>query len=79
MLLLFSSRTLLNNKQEQTVRQFSAQQLQSGANVRDPPLSLCLVFYALVLADGFAVFHGHLGLVGAHFFALPASVEQKVT
>lgn len=79
MLLLFNSRTLLKDKQDQTVRQFNAQQRLSGVNLRDPPLSLCLVFYALVLADGFAVFHGHLGLVGAHFFALPASVEHKVT
>lgn len=76
MLLLFSSRTLLNDKQR--VRQ-SDRRLLSGVNLWDPPLSLCLVFYALVLADGFAVFHGHLGLVGAHFFALPASEEQKVT
>lgn len=43
----------------------------------DAPLSLCLVFYALVLADGFAVFHGHLGLVGPHFFALSGMVKQK--
>lgn len=45
----------------------------------DPPLSLCLVFYGLVLADGFTVFHGHLGLVGTHLFALPKSVEQEAT
>lgn len=43
----------------------------------DPPLSLCLVFYALILADGFAVFHGHLGLVGTHLFALPKIVEEE--
>lgn len=36
------------------------------------PLPLRLVFDALVLADGFAVLHGHLGLVGAHLFALSA-------
>lgn len=36
------------------------------------PLPLRLVFDALVLADGFAVLHGHLGLVGSHLFALPA-------
>lgn len=41
------------------------------------PLSLCLVFYGLVLADGFTVFHGHLGLVGTHLFALPKIVEKK--
>lgn len=45
----------------------------------DAPLSLCLVFYALVLADGFAVFHGHLGLVGTHLLALSGIVEQKAT
>ena len=39
--------------------------------ILDPPLSLCLVFDGLVLADGFAVFHGHLGLIGTHLFALP--------
>lgn len=43
------------------------------------PLSLCLVFYALVLTDGFAVFHGHLGLVRAHFFALSGMVKPKAT
>lgn len=43
----------------------------------DLPLSLCLVFYTFVLADGFAVFHGHLSLVGTHFFALPKIVEQE--
>lgn len=37
----------------------------------DPPLSLCLVFDTFVLADCFTVFHGHLGLVGTHLFALP--------
>lgn len=36
------------------------------------PLPLRLVFDALVLADGFAVLHGHLGLVGTHLFALSA-------
>lgn len=42
-----------------------------------PPLSLCLVFYGLVLADGFTVFHGHLGLVGTHLFALPKIAGKK--
>ncbi len=45
----------------------------------DPPLSLCLIFYGLVLADGFTVFHGHLRLVGTHLFALPKIVEQDAT
>lgn len=43
----------------------------------DSPLSLSLVFYALVLADGFAVFHGHFGLVGTHFFAVPKIAETN--
>lgn len=47
--------------------------------VCDPPLSLCLVFYGLILADGFTVFHGHLGLVGPHLFALPKIVYHKKT
>lgn len=42
----------------------------------DPPLSLCLVFDGLVLADSFAVFHGHLGLVGTHLLALPKILKQ---
>lgn len=44
----------------------------AAVELSHPPLPLRLVFDALVLADGFAVLHGHLGLVGAHLFALPA-------
>lgn len=46
--------------------------------MRSPPLSLGLVFDGLVLADGFAVLHGHLGLVGAHLFALPGEEKNVV-
>lgn len=45
----------------------------------DTPLSLCLVFDGLVLADSFTVFHGHLGLVGTHLFALPKILKQETT
>lgn len=45
---------------------------------RDPPLSLCLIFDSLVLADGFTVFHGHFSLVGTHLFALPALWNKQL-
>ena len=42
-----------------------------------PPFSLGFVFDALVLADGFTVLHGHLGLVRPHLFALPVNADVK--
>lgn len=47
-------------------------------HVRDPPLSFCLIFDSLVLADGFTVFHWHLSLVGTHLFALPALWNKQL-
>lgn len=78
MLLLFNSLTLLNSQNSSCwfPGQLQTMTVHRGIHL-DAPLSLCLVFYALVLADGFAVFHGHLGLVGSHFFALSGRVEQE--
>lgn len=78
MLVLFNSLTLLNN--ENSSHWFD-KSISKHEDLRwvplNAPLSFCLVFNALVLADGFAVFHGHLGLVGSHLFALSGIVEQK--
>lgn len=86
-LLLFNSRTRL--KQQRQNRSFTTITTTTTTTTRatinvltestcDPPLPLRLVFDALVLAYGFAVFHWHLGLVGTHLFALPA-IARHVT
>lgn len=79
-LLLFNSRTLLDN--ENGSGWFNELLGQASNNDREAsaghaPLPLRFVFDALVLADGFAVLHGHLGLVGTHLFALSGIAEQR--
>lgn len=79
MLLLFNSRTLLDNENSSGwFNQILGQASNMNVKLRlDAPLPLGFVFDALVLADGFAVLHGHLGLVGTHLFALSGGAEQR--
>lgn len=78
-LLLFNSRTLLDNENSSGwFNELLGRASNTSVKLQlDAPLPLGFVFDALVLADGFAVLHGHLGLVGTHLFALSGGAEQR--